>query len=404
MKFAGDMWRVLLASMLVTACALSACGGGGPAPALGPINEPVPNPSLSPAARLGEKIFRDTSLSASGQQACVSCHEPANAHAAPFTTPVAFGGPQMDQAGTRNSPSLRYLRFNTKFAVDASGNPSGGFFWDGRSDSLAAQARDPFLNAAELANPDVQSVIDKLMRAPYADEFRSVFGAGIFSDANAAFDRLAFALERYQLEDVDFAPFTSKFDAFMGFAVNLTPQEMNGYVLFDRADKGNCASCHTSTRPDNAPLALFTNFGYASLGVPRNAQIPANADASFRDSGLCNARAGFATRTEWCGSFRVPSLRNVAVRQRFFHNGRFSVLEDAIRFHVRRDTDLPLWYPVDALGNLQPYDDLLASERANVTRQAPFDRKAGDAPALTEQEISDIAAFLRTLTDGASRS
>jgi cytochrome c peroxidase len=97
----------------------------------------------------------------------------------------------------------------------------------------------------------------------------------------------------------------------------------------------------------------------------------------------------------------VPSLRNVALRKRFFHNGVFDSLEQVIRFYVQRDTHPQLWYPADATGQVTPYDDLPASVRKNVnTTEVPYNRRPGQAPALTEAEVQDLASFLRTLSDG----
>jgi cytochrome c peroxidase len=381
--------------------ALSACGGGGGGSS-GSSSSASSASELSAAAQLGEQIFRDTSLSASGRQACISCHDPALGHASPFDTPTAPGGPAMDQQGNRNPPSIRYLRFNTAFHFESDGTPAGGFFWDGRAASLREQARQPFLNPVEMANPDIASVVAKLAAAPYAAQFRQVFGDTIFSTPDDAFDRMAFALERYQLEDPDFAPFSSKYDAFIAGRATLTAQELNGFALFNRSDKGNCAACHSSTKPANAPGALFTDFTYDNLGVPRNMAILANADPTFFDGGLCGTtRTDLAARTDLCGAFKVPSLRNVALRKHFFHNSAFSSLEDVIRFYVRRDTDPQLWYPLDALGNPIPYDDLPAALRGNVnTTEVPYNRRPGDTPALDDGEIADLAAFLRTLSDG----
>jgi len=380
---------------MALATLLAACGGGS-----GGSTSASASDSLSPAAALGEKIFHDTSLSASGRMACVSCHDPATGHASPFATPVAFGGPALDQPGLRTPPSLRYLRFNTAFSFDAEGTPTGGFFWDGRANSLAEQARGPFLGAIEMANPDVASLIAKVAAAPYAAEFRKVFGDNVFANPDTALDRVVFALERYQREDPEFAPFSSKFDAFTAGRVSLTPQELNGLALFNRADKGNCASCHPSTKPANAPAALFTDFTYDNLGVPRNPAIPANADPAYRDLGLCG-RSDLAQRTDLCGAFKVPSLRNVALRKFFFHNGRFDSLEQVVRFYVRRDTDPQLWYPTDALGNPVPYDDMDPALRGNVNvSEGPYNRRPGEAPALSDSEVLDLVAFLRTLTDG----
>jgi cytochrome c peroxidase len=391
----GTAWAAALALLL----ALAGCGGGGSGAA---PETPPPASTLSAAAQLGEAIFHDASLSASGRMSCATCHAAERGHASPFPTPVAMGGPNLDQPGTRNPPSLRYLRFNGAFKLPDGGRPSGGFDWDGRAASLKQQARAPFLSPVEMANRDAADVVARLAAAPYAARFRAVFGDAILRDPEAAFDRMAFALQRFQQEAPEFAPFTSKFDAVTAGRATFTAQEANGLALFNRADKGNCAFCHSSTKPENAPGALFTGFGYANLGVPRNAAIAANADPTFYDGGLCGGtRTDLAARTDLCGSFKVPSLRNVALRPRFFHNGVFDSLEQAIRFYARRDTDPQLFYAVDALGTTVAYDDLPPDLRRNVlTRLPPFNRTAAQGPALTEAEIADIAAFLRTLTDG----
>lgn len=382
------------ATALLLVLALGACGGGGGAR--------TPEQPLSPAADLGRQIFHDPSLSASGRMSCATCHDPAFGHASPFPTPTALGGPNLDQQGLRTPPSIRYLRFNGSFGFAADGTPTGGFFWDGRASSLQQQAHGPFLDPSEMANADAAAVVAKLAAAPYAAQFRQVFGDDILATPDAAFERMTYAVALYQLDDADFAPFTSKYDAYLAGRATLSEQEANGLAVFNRADKGNCASCHTSTKPANAPGPLFTDFTYSALGVPRNAALAANADPDFFDEGLCgNVRTDLAARKDLCGSFKVPSLRNVALRRFFFHNGVFSSLEQVVRFYARRDTDPQLWYPVDALGNVTAYDDLPPAQRANVNRtEAPYDRSPGQAPAFTDGEAADVVAFLRTLTDG----
>ena len=388
------IWTTLAVSVL-----LSACGGGSSA---GTNHAADPAPTLSAAADLGRQIFSDTSLSASGKMSCATCHDAAFGHASSFDAPVVSGGPNLDQQGLRDSPSIRYLRFNTAFHFEDDGTPAGGFFWDGRASSLSDQAKQPFVNPVEMANPDVASVVAKLAAAPYASKFAQVFGAAIFSTPEAAMDRAAFALERFQTEDPQFAPFSSKFDAFVAGRATLTPQELNGLALFNRPDKGNCAACHSSTKPANAPGALFTDFTYDNLGVPRNMLISSNADPAFYDLGLCGPkRNDLAGRPDLCGAFKVPSLRNVGSRKHFFHNGAFTSLEQVIRFYVTRDTNPELWYPQAADGTFTSYNDLPAGMRGNVnTTEVPYNRRPGQAPALTDSEIADVAAFLRTLTDG----
>lgn len=312
-----------------------------------------------------------------------------------------MGGRRLDRPGTRTPPTLRYLRFNGAFDEAGGARPFGGFFWDGRASTLKEQARGPLLNPNEMANRSVADVVAKLAAAPYAPRFREVFGADIFSDPPLAFRRMTSALQRYQLEDPEFAPFTSKFDEVNAGRATFTAQEANGLALFNRVDKGNCAQCHTSTKPANAPGALFTDFGYDNLGVPRNAEIAANADPAFFDRGLCgDTRTDLAARTDLCGSFKVPTLRNAALRKHFFHNGVFDSLEDVIRFYVRRDINPKSFYSLDANGNPVLYNDLPEALRGNVTRQLPLGRTAAQGPGLTASEIADVAAFLRTLTDG----
>ena len=110
---------------------------------------------------------------------------------------------------------------------------------------------------------------------------------------------------------------------------------------------------------------------------------------------------GLAKKRELCGAFKVPSLRNVATRQVFFHNGVFDKLADALRFYVRRDTHPEEWYPRDKRGKVQKFNDVPVRYRANVnTKEAPFDRKRGMVPALTAGEVDDMLKFLATLTDG----
>jgi cytochrome c peroxidase len=145
----------------------------------------------------------------------------------------------------------------------------------------------------------------------------------------------------------------------------------------------------------------FTDFGYAGVGAPRNARIPANADPRYFDLGLCGPlRTDLAEKKEYCGLFRTPSLRNVAVRRVFFHNGVFHRLDDVVRFYAQRDSQPQKWYPRAANGAAQKFDDVPAVYHGNLDRLAPFDRHPGDPPSMNEGDVQDIVAFLNTLTDG----
>jgi len=384
------------ATLLALLAVLAGCGGGTSR------DEPPAETALSPQAALGELIFHDTSLSASGQQSCGTCHVESNAHAPDNALPAQFGGRGMNLQGGRSTPSVRYLAFNTPFFFDGEGTPTGGFFWDGRAASLQAQARGPFLNPVEMANPDIASVIAKLAAAPYAEQFKRVFGADILTRPADAFDRMALALQRYQLEDVEFAPFTSQYDAFLRGRAQLSEQQLRGLALFNSPAKGNCAACHPSAKGADGSLPLFTDFTYDNLGLPRNAALAQNRDPAFFDLGLCRQAGGaLAARTDLCGAFKVPSLRNVARRHVLFHNGVFSDLKTALTFYVQRDTNPEKWYPLKPDSSVDKFNDLPAAYKANVNiTEVPYNRRPGDAPALTDAEIDDVVAFLRTLNDG----
>lgn len=353
-------------------------------------------------AALGQKIFHDPSLSASGRQSCASCHDAGSAHAQPNDLAAQLGGPGLDQQGSRLSPTIRYLATNQAFFFSADGTPTGGFFWDGRASSLQDQAGKPFLNPLEMANASKTEVVGRLASASYASEFRQVFGDAILGNVEGAFQRMTLALQQYQLEDSEFHPYSSKYDAFLLGKARLDTQELRGLALFNNPAKGNCIACHPSGRDPDGSLPLFTDFTYDSLGVPRNPELKHNGDPDFYDLGLCAREGGdLAARADLCGLFKVPSLRNVALRHAYFHNGRFKTLKDSLAFYVQRDTNPEKWYPVNADGSVQKFNDLPERYRSNVNvTEVPYNRKPGDAPALSDDEIDDVIAFLKTLTDG----
>jgi cytochrome c peroxidase len=382
---------------LAAAGLMAGCGGGGNSAATAGVPTETP---LSAQAALGDKIFADVSLSASGRQSCASCHSPDSAHAPANDLPVQPGGRLMDQQGRRNSPAINYLSFNPEFYFAADGTPTGGFFLDGRARSLQDQAGQPLLSAVEMANTDKAELVARLSRAAYADEFKQVFGADILLRPDDAFDRITLALQQYQREDSAFRAFSSQYDGFLRGTASLSAAQSRGLALFNSPAKGNCAACHPSAKQADGSLPLFTDFSYDNLGVPRNPAITRNADPTYFDLGLCE-RPGLAQRSDLCGAFKVPSLRNVALRRSFFHNGRFGTLKDALTFYVQRDTQPEKWYGRSADGSLNKFDDLPPALRANVnTTEAPYNRRAGDAPALSDAEIDDVIAFLQTLSDG----
>ena len=312
----------------------------------------------------------------------------------------------MDQPGTRAIPSLRYLQSVPAFDeishfIDGDIGPGGGLTWDGRVGTLHEQARIPLLGANEMANRDATEVAVRLARSPYAGEFRAAFGADIFQRPQDALTAAVQALEAFQHTPAEFFPYSSKYDAFLRGDADLTEQEERGAALFKDPAKGNCANCHVTSIKDGV-LPSFSDYDYMNAGIPRNPMIAANADRSHYDRGLQGPpRMDLAKDADYCGLFRSPTVRNVALRDAFFHNGVFHTLREVMEFYVQRDTNPEKWYPRNPDGTVHVYDDLPPDCSTQVIeRDPPFDRKMGDKPALTDAEIDDVIAFMKTLTDG----
>ncbi len=241
---------------------------------------------------------------------------------------------------------------------------------------------------------------------------------------------MALALQSFQLEDSSFHPYSSKFDLHEQKKAEgaFTPAEERGFRVFVDAKKGNCTGCHFHGPGfGDGSSGMFTDYSYEAIGVPRNPEIPANRNREYVDMGICgpvrkDRQGKEGTTNAFCGAFKTPTLRNVATRHVFFHNGAIHSLEQAVRFYNTRDTMPELWYPTVggrakttpdpafpryglvttqyAGGVVQKFDDLPLAYRGNVDRQMPLDgRAAGSEAPLTEAEVADLICFLETLTD-----
>jgi cytochrome c peroxidase len=395
---------------------------------------------LSVVAQLGRKMFFDPSLSASGQLSCASCHSPANAYGPANDRAVQLGGRDLRKAGLRAAPSLTYVGRTPNFTIGPNPNipdndepsqalvpaagvkvasaakanaaakaaadatvPRGGLDWDGRAQTIQSQALGPLLDPNEMNNRSAAEILDHIKHASYAEDLKDLFGPTLFEQPALALDEALFALVRYQLEERSFHPYDSKYDLYLAGKVTLSNAEMRGLKLFDDPDKGNCSSCHIDKPSRDGTLPpTFTDYEFEALGAPRNKDIPANSDPNYYDLGLCGpSRKDYADTAEYCGLFKTPSLRNVATRKVFFHNGVFRSLEEVMHFYVERDTNPAKWYPRLANGEIDRYNDLPTQYKQNIdVIDAPFDRIEGDEPALNDAEIADVIAFLKTLTDG----
>ncbi len=406
--------------------------GANPHPVV--LQRPAAAP-LSAVAQLGRALFFDPALSASGKESCASCHSPAHAYGPPNALDVQPGGVAMTQQGYRPPPSLMYLYRQPNFSIgpDASENddaasvaqqaasaagvvkaqkvaggaaapqlvPQGGLFWDGRADTLQQQAFGPLLNPVEMANPSVGAVAQKLARSPHRAQFTTLFGQRVFDSARLTVAEAMFAIARYQVEDASFHPYDSKYDRWLEGRARLTQAELRGLRLFNDPAKANCAGCHLSKPGKDGLPPMFTDFQYEALGAPRNRRLAQNRDPAFHDLGLCGPfRQDLRNQAQYCGMFLTPTLRNAATRRVFFHNGVFHSLDQVMAFYNERNLAPEKFYPRGPDGRIDAYDDLPAQYHANVdVTDAPFDRKPGDPPAMTPQDIRDIEAFLATLTD-----
>jgi cytochrome c peroxidase len=365
----------------------------------------APDAGVSPdLALLGKTIFFDPSLSEPGGMSCATCHDPAHGYAGNNGSKLGVAqGSRPGHLSKRNTPSVLYLgfvrRFHFHWEEDAPlPDAFGGFFWDGRVDTLADLAKQPLLNPDEMGNRDAAQIAEKIWASAYAADLRRAFGP--IETADAAVAALGKAIEAFLLGDA-MSPFTSKYDDYVRGNATFTSAEAHGLALFKDNTKGACASCHklndSSPNPERSP---FSDYGFEAVGVPRNRSLPATRDPKYVDRGLCEHEdaLGQTTDDRWCGSFRTPSLRNVATRSAFMHNGAFSSLRDVVAFYATRTTTPQRWYP------REKYDDLPAKYRQYVNDQVPpYNRAEGDPAALDDAEIDDVVAFLGTLTDATYR-
>ncbi len=353
---------------------------------------------LSDKAYLGKLLYFDQNLSLNKNQACASCHlppnfvDPANV-AAPYNNVVSLGS-DVTLNGGRNAPSAAYAAFSPFFHWDGvEGLYVGGQFWDGRANTLADQAKGPFLNPVEMAMPSKKTVLARIADEAnpnvklYRILFKGVYGVKYGKlesppgdvSVNAIYDMVADAIAWFEKTNV-FSPFSSKYDYYLAGQADLTAQELNGLSLYN--GKAGCSACHTSDpliAPDGSTMPpLFTDYTYDNIGIPKsnNALIAGNPV----DYGL-GGRPDIAAKDPGgaqVGMFKVMSLRNIAVTPPYGHNGYFATLEDIVHFYNTRDVEP--WPAPEVTQNVN------TGELGNL--------------GLTPDEEADLVTFLKTLTDG----
>ncbi|MET0388817.1 MAG: cytochrome c peroxidase [Polyangiales bacterium] len=362
---------------------------------------PPPTPTEDPRVTLGRGLFFDESLSEPAGTSCASCHDPARGYAGNHGSSHGTAlGSRPERQARRSTPSVLYLRFVRRFHLvwdDDADLPeaSGGFFWDGRADTIAALVRQPLVNADEMGNRDLHQVAQKIARGEHAEGLRRNFDDAFASD-EATVSAVSLSIEAF-LTSRAMSPFSSRYDDFVRGQAQLSSLELRGLAVFEDIDKGACSTCHRLDYRSGVPEAsLFSDFGYEVVGVPRNRRLLPDRGARRHDLGVCErSHPRLHTEDPWfCGAFRTPSLRNVALRPSFMHNGVFSSLREVLDFYATRSTDPARWYGETT------FDDLPARHRDNVnTDLPPYNQPRGESPRLQPDDIDAILAFLDTLTD-----
>lgn len=321
---------LLLSGLPFALIAAAPAAPGGPAPSLTaayrrPPSIPFPaeNPYSEAKSALGQRLFFDPLLSGSRSRSCATCHNPSLSWADGL--PRATGEKQLPL----RSPSLIDVAFS-----DVLG-------WDGKFQDLEAVAFGPITNPA-IMNLDESELIARLSAIPgYVNEFQLAFGDPVITRrrielAIATFERTIVAGQ---------APFDRWIS---GDETAIAPAAKRGFEIFN--GKGHCAACHSG---------------------------PSFTDGSFHDIGSAdNGDVGrgrlFPTSRKLKYAFKTPTLRDVARRAPYMHDGSVATLEDVIALYDKGGMDRPSRSPL-----IKPL-------------------------LLTASEKADLLAFLQTLSSSST--
>ncbi|MCA9149434.1 MAG: hypothetical protein KDA92_09055 [Planctomycetales bacterium] len=404
---------------------------------------------------LGHALFNDETLSNPTGQSCASCH----AQAAGWTFPNSrvneqsglVPGANTDRLSRRRPPSLGYLALAPATAPvysEAIGTYAGGYFYDGRAASLDDQVAGPLLGSDEMNNTR-EGVVRAVAEGPHAALFERAFGISCDRlTVDEAFDKIKTAIVAFECSPT-FAPFSSKFDAYLRGTAALTPIELAGLQLFTGSRTGRpggaavksagCATCHTLDEVNEQHL--FSSSSFHNIGVPGNPaasyhrQTNAVANPSrlniardtFIDFGLGdvlyrrlslppgNVGSGSDGRGDFLrinGKFKTPTLRNVDARptpdfvKSYGHNGYFKSLEQLVHFYNTRNLTTARGEVInfterDPYARLQGQPIWPPPEIADpTTLENPTGIRGllGNL-GLTSTDEANLVAFLRTLSD-----
>ena len=315
-----DGRRVSLFALLVVLSVLIAAGygfrvsadspSGGTAMPVGKIVQikaplglpsvPIPadNPPTSDTIALGRRLYYDPQLSSDGTISCASCHAPQFAFSDEH--PVSFGVGK--KTGNRHAPTVINSAYN---ALQ---------FWDGRAPSLEEQAKGPIANPVEMAHT-LDGVVKHLQADPkYVALFKTAWGTDqinidLVAKSIASFERTVIAGD---------SPFDRFYYGHDKKALSAAAQR--GLKIFTDPKKANCEVCHTIGKTS----ALLTDNKFHNLG------IGADTRGKLNDVGRYNE----TRKDEDMGCFKTPTLRNLAHRAPFMHDGSFPTVKDALAHYI----------------------------------------------------------------------
>ncbi|NND95154.1 MAG: cytochrome-c peroxidase [Flavobacteriales bacterium] len=309
-------------------------------------NTPDDNPTTDEGATLGRVLFYDKELSKNRTISCASCHQ----------QEYGFSDPERFSIGFEEGLTGRH----SMGLANAAYYGRGRFFWDERAETLEDQVLMPIQDGVEMGLT-LDTVIERISAKAY---YEALF-VDAFGDETVTQDRIAAALSQFVRSMVSYR---SKYDdgrsqvddPYEPFP-NFTPQENLGKNLFlGPMDQGGvgCIDCHSTEGFVNIAVGPLSN----GIDGPQEAEDPGHYVVTSNPNDL--------------NTFKSPSLKNIAIRPPYMHDGRFNDLDEVIEHYNSGIQDHP---------NLN--FSLLDSQGAPVRMN------------LTETEKGALKAFMETLTD-----
>ena len=334
-----------------------------------PSNAVADNPA---AIVLGEALFNDTGLSANGEVACATCH--LEERQFQDDLPLAHG---IGTNGRRTMP------------IRGAGYASW-LFWDGRKDSLWAQAIGPMESAVE--HGFTRSQVADYIAAHYSEPYVALFGplpdlpetqaasplgneaqqaawaalnAAQQDQINRVFSNVGKAIAAYERT---LMPLENRFDRYVAARLageqpaenaTLTQQEIDGFKIF--AGKGECTNCHNGPRLTDE---FFHNTGVASPQVPvtdfgrldaivqvQNDEFNCLGPYSDADPAQCGTLRFMSTDEHlFERAYKPPSLRGVSDRPPYMHAGQIATLAQVIEHYNSAAPSISGHSELDPLG------------------------------------------------------